>query len=96
MTEQFKIISAAVLVLLLALSAGTVFAKDAAMGSISGRIVGKNGESMAGGKIFLFRVDGGPPPPNALTGARRMRLPIWMLPVASMSPLRKASITSPP
>lgn len=31
-------------------------------GTISGKIIGKNGESMSGGKILLFRVDSGPPP----------------------------------
>jgi len=31
-------------------------------GTVSGKILGKNGESMSGGKILLFRADSGPPP----------------------------------
>jgi hypothetical protein len=34
-------------------------------GYLKGRILGKNGESMEGGKVLIFSVDAGPPPSNS-------------------------------
>lgn len=44
------------------LSSSFAFAKEMPAGTISGKILGKNGESMSGGKILLFRAEAGPPP----------------------------------
>ena len=38
---------------------------DALHGSISGQILGKNRESLSGGKVYLFRADSGPAPSKA-------------------------------
>jgi len=51
-----------VIIAVITLSCSFAFAKEMPTGTISGKMVGKNGESMSGGKLLLFRVDGGPPP----------------------------------
>jgi hypothetical protein len=44
------------------LCASAFCSEDALKGSISGTISGKNGESLSGGKVLLFRADSGPVP----------------------------------
>ncbi len=56
-----KIICIAIASLTL-LCASAFCSDDALKGSISGKISGKNGESLSGGKVLLFRVDSGPAP----------------------------------
>lgn len=46
------------------LTTTSIFAADGDTGSISGRLMCKDGGSMAGGKVFIFRADAGPPPVN--------------------------------
>jgi hypothetical protein len=50
------------LILIIAFAVPSAYAKESATGTISGRVLGKNGESMSGGRVLIFTADSGPPP----------------------------------